>query len=335
MTFEISYQEITKTGKIVTKRKAFKTESAMDKFIDKLTEKDSFYQILGTRKEIEVATAQEDIDTAIECGLIEAETTENDKEENTMTQSTFTTKLGNTFSTNDKGNYFYMTDANGKKYRIKKSEYEQAKREYELECKMDADQWEAEADAERKAREDKIAADAKATEDAVNGKTRKTEEEIAKLDDAAEDPDVTLQEFCEMLSEDEKATIEPAEAELLNNVRKEKKAKKTARKPRRPKDIAYEGHGVALTAKQVDFINHLPDTCFWEMGVDSVIWCDVLVDDIGGQFAEKPMTVGAMISTLCEKHLGIRGKEKREGRKVTNFALTELGKEVAKELGLE
>lgn len=174
------------------------------------------------------------------------------------------------------------------------------------------EQWEAEADAERKAREDKIAADAKATEDAVNG--------------------------LENLSEDEKTTIEPAEAELLNNARKEKKAKeeakKAVRKPRKSKDVAYEGHGVTLTAKQVDFIHHLPDTCFWEMGIDSVIWCDVLVDDIKGQFAEKPMTVGAMISTLCEKKLGFRLTQRREGRKCTSFSLTELGKEIAKELGL-
>lgn len=225
-----------------------------------------------------------------------------------MTQSTFTTKLGNTFTTNATGTYFYMIDTKDKKIRIKKREYEQAKREYELECRKDAEAWEAEADAERKAREDKMMADAKATEDAVNG--------------------------LEHLSEDEKATIEPAEAELLNNARKEKKAKKAA-KPRRSKDIAYEGHGVTLTAKQVDFIHHLPDTCFWENGLDSTPWTDILADEIGGQFEGKPMTTGAMISTICEKGLATRGKGKVNGKKATYLMLTELGKEVAKELGLE
>lgn len=374
----------------------------------------------GTSKQglVIMINAQKDINDAIECGLIEAETTEN-KEETTMTQSTFTTKLGNTFSTNDKGNYFYMTDADGKKYRIKKSEYEQAKREYELECRMDADEKIGLGDDEHEGLFDdlrtpeqeeeamKEAEEWLAREDAKRGRKTAEEEQaeldeqpckvevdtdlekpaemdqyggvdcydcnvthcvhrncmrrnpkavgglgecprlaikidedaMAAVDDAAEDENVTLQEFCEMLSEDEKATIEPAEAELLNNVRKEKKAKegakKTARKPRKSKDIAYEGHGVTLTAKQVDFINHLPDTCFWEMGIDSVIWCDVLVDDIGGQFTEKPMTVGAMISTLCEKRLGFRMTQRREGRKCTSFSLTDLGKEVAKELGLE
>lgn len=105
-------------------------------------------------------------------------------------------------------------------------------------------------------------------------------------------------------------------------------------KPRKSKDVAHEAEGVTLTAKQVDFIKHLPDTCFWENGLDSCIWVDCLCDDIGGQFAGKPMTVGAMISTLCEKGLGSRGSEKRDGRKCTSFELTELGKKVAAGLGL-
>jgi hypothetical protein len=105
-----------------------------------------------------------------------------------------------------------------------------------------------------------------------------------------------------------------------------------------PKDCEfggiYDGVDVSLTAKQVDFIKHLPDTNFWEQGLDSCIWVDILCDEIGGQFADKPMTVGAMISTLCEKGLGTRGKNRVNGHKCTSFALTELGKKVAKELGL-
>lgn len=106
------------------------------------------------------------------------------------------------------------------------------------------------------------------------------------------------------------------------------------RKAKKSKDVAFECEGVTLTAKQVDFIRHLPDTCFWENGLDSCIWVDCLCDDIGGQFAGKPMTVGAMISTICEKGLGLRGVEKRDGRKCTTFELTELGKKVAAGLGL-
>lgn len=106
------------------------------------------------------------------------------------------------------------------------------------------------------------------------------------------------------------------------------------RKTKKSKDVAFEHEGVTLTAKQADFIRHLPDTCFWENGLDSCIWVDCLCDDIGGQFAGKPMTVGAMISTICEKGLGRRGVEKRDGRKCTTFELTELGKKVAAGLGL-
>ena len=117
---------------------------------------------------------------------------------------------------------------------------------------------------------------------------------------------------------------------------KQPKAKKT----RKSKDIAftYCPNGtdiITLTAKQVDFIKHLPDTNFWENGLDSCIWVDILCDEIGGQFAGKPMTVGAMVSTLCEKGLGTRGKDRVNGRKCTSFALTEMGKQVAIEVGLQ
>ncbi len=46
---ELAWQEINKNDKIITKRKSFKTAEAMEKFIEKLFEKDSFYRILATR----------------------------------------------------------------------------------------------------------------------------------------------------------------------------------------------------------------------------------------------------------------------------------------------
>lgn len=109
-------------------------------------------------------------------------------------------------------------------------------------------------------------------------------------------------------------------------------AKTAPAKKRKPKDVAHEAEGVTLTAKQVDFIRHLPDTCFWEQGLDSCIWIDCLCDEIGGQFAGKPMTVGAMISTLCEKGLGRRMKAKVNGRTSTSFELTVKGKLIAGKL---
>lgn len=107
------------------------------------------------------------------------------------------------------------------------------------------------------------------------------------------------------------------------------------RKAKKSKDVAFEYEGVTLTAKQADFICHLPDTCFWENGLDSCIWVDCLCDDIGGQFAGKPMTVGAMISTICEKGLGRRGVERRDGRKCTTFELTAEGKVIVSMLFAE
>lgn len=125
--------------------------------------------------------------------------------------------------------------------------------------------------------------------------------------------------------------------EATENVPAEKKAEKTTKKARKSKDTFHTSTavpGLTLTAKQTSFMLHLSDTCFWEEGLDSVIWVDCLCDDIQGEFAGKPMTVGAMISTLCEKKLGVRATERRDGKKCTSFALTELGKKIAEEVGL-
>ena len=126
-------------------------------------------------------------------------------------------------------------------------------------------------------------------------------------------------------------TEESQTTEEIKQIAKEFAPKKRTRKS---KDIAYDGNGITLTSKQVDFIRHLPDTYFWENGLDSALWTDVLADEIGGQFAGKPMTTGAMISTICEKGLAIRATDRINGRKATFMELTELGKKVAAELGL-
>lgn len=134
----------------------------------------------------------------------------------------------------------------------------------------------------------------------------------------------------------EEEGIEPAEAELEANARAEQKK---PRKARKSKDIAYEGHDVTLTAKQVDFLLDLKMTDQWE-GLESKLWTDVICDEIEGQFAGKPMTVGAMISTLCEKGLAERFKGEftdpvtNRTRKSTYMELTSKGWEIVKELGL-
>lgn len=115
--------------------------------------------------------------------------------------------------------------------------------------------------------------------------------------------------------------------------------KKTKKSSRSKKNAAYRKQfgdvEICLTEKQVDFFHHMQDTCFWEQGLDSSPWIDVLCDEIGGQFANKPMTVGAMVSTLREKNLLFVGVQRVNGRKAKFFELTDLGKEVAADLGLK
>jgi hypothetical protein len=95
------------------------------------------------------------------------------------------------------------------------------------------------------------------------------------------------------------------------------------------------GISVILTPAQVEFFKHMPDTHFWENGLDSALWIDVLCDEIGGMFAGKPMTVGAMISTLREKKMLTVGVGRMNGKKAKFLELTELGKRAAKEIGLQ
>lgn len=214
---------------------------------------------------------------------------------------------GTIYSANETGTYFYK-EVSGKKTRIKKSEYEQAWDEYmtTLNDQADADEWQAEADAEHKAREKAQLESDKAAEDAVN-----------------------------------KGVQIPESALKANE--KYIEGKKKASKPRKSKDIAFEMNSygddgsnttLTLTAKQVDFVKHIPDTCFYEHGLESTMWCDVLADEIGGQFAGKPMTVGAMISTLREKNIVYVSEDRVNGKKCKFFGFTQLGKTVAKGLGL-
>ena len=117
-----------------------------------------------------------------------------------------------------------------------------------------------------------------------------------------------------------------------------KKKKKTTR---RSKDIAFiftpngdESRQITLTAKQVDFVKRLPESNFYEDGLESVLWIDCLADDLGGQFTGKPMTIGAMVSTLREKGLVEVARDDARVGKPKMMTFTELGKVVASELGL-
>ena len=108
---------------------------------------------------------------------------------------------------------------------------------------------------------------------------------------------------------------------------------KQAKKPRKSKDIAFQHQDITLTAKQVNFIHEAQQTSFYEHGVESTLWIDVLQDEIGGEFAGKPMTIGAMISTLKEKGLVFVAIDKINGKKAKFFGFTELGQMILEELG--
>lgn len=272
----------------------------------------------------------------------------NNEEEETTMKTTFTTLNGTTYTMNPATNRYAKT-VNGK------AEYEAAKHEYDLEQEVEnlelhptdeeVEAAQAELDKEpchvdRITIESDFDGDTRFWTIRVNGKAvsnhysyDEAKAEAAKLgrvEDEAQDP-----ELDQIMDE---TGLEASDAELERNIRNEQKK---PRKARKSKDIAYEGHGKTLTAKQVDFIHHLSDSCFWEHGLESTLWIDCLCDEIEGQFAGKPMTVGAMVSTLCEKGLGYRAVDSLtdmttgRSRKATYFALTDLGKEIAKELGLE
>lgn len=272
----------------------------------------------------------------------------------TMKYNEFTFE-GSTYYTNEKGNYFYCIKAGKEKAdRIPQMIYDEAKELYDAEQTAEAAQAELDkdpcfvdpmADLSKPAVLDEhgcvdcrkctvkpcVHRDCMRRNPTSEGGLGECPRLHVKAEEE-ETPDAEIEQI-----KAEIPGIEDAEAELERNIR----SKKATRKPRRSKDIAYEGHGVTLTAKQVDFIHHLSDSCFWEHGLESALWTDILCDEIGGQFAGKPMTVGAMISTLCEKDLAERAKDSitdmstGRTRKATYMVLTDLGKEIAKELGLE
>ena len=146
--------------------------------------------------------------------------------------------------------------------------------------------------------------------------------ECPRLDVKVEEPDEVQDPELDQIMEE--TGLEASDAELERNIRNEQKKPS---KPRRSKDIAYEGNGVTLTAKQVDFLRELRKTEAYKEDENDMVVEDITIT-IGGQFEDKPMTVGAMISTLCEKHLGTRIKAKIGNRTMTVFGLTPSGKDI-------
>lgn len=116
------------------------------------------------------------------------------------------------------------------------------------------------------------------------------------------------------------------------------KTMKKSRKKNFALTIEFDGKEYGITEKQVDFMSHLKDTNFWEHGLDSTVWIPMLCDEIGGQFEGKPLSVGAMVSTLREKGLIVVGVDTVTGfgerpRKMKYLSLTDAGKAMTKAVG--
>lgn len=143
-----------------------------------------------------------------------------------------------------------------------------------------------------------------------------------------EDVDKWMQEIddARAKAEQEQAASDKQAEDAVNG-----KAKKV-KKPRKSKDIAHESHGITLTKKQVAFIQAMPQDDFYEHGVDSALWIDVYTDTVADLFS--PMAVGAMVSTLREKDIISVTEDRVNGKKCKYMSFTALGKEIAKELGL-
>lgn len=228
------------------------------------------------------------------------------------TVNIITIELNNVTYTQTRPNYYYKKQ-DGKQVRISKAEWEQAFEEYTQQAQDTADtdtEWMQEYGPE-------------------------LEEAWAEVDEQW-DAEKEIEERKEIQAKADKVAEDAMNGMVIpkSALEANKKYIKKQSKSRKSKDVALEVDGVTLTAKQVDFLREMSKTSFYENSTESALWCDTLVDEIGGQFAEKPMTVGAIISTLKEKNLITTGVERVNGKKARFFTFTDLGKVVLTELGL-
>lgn len=217
-------------------------------------------------------------------------------------------------------------------------------------------------DATKKVRISKKAfEDAKTAKEAAETQTTIIEDVVTLKGDDPKAPEINLAkvngQYMAKRAEDEDIEYIPVVMEMLVNedrggayaagfkylgytywtqsVKEAPKVKKTKKAKKSAFHTSTVIEGLTLTEKQVSFLLHLPDTCFWEDGLDSTVWVDVLADEIGGQFSGNPFLVGAMVSTLREKGLVTVSRDESRKGKPAAMALTEAGKKVAVEVGLE
>ena len=129
--------------------------------------------------------------------------------------------------------------------------------------------------------------------------------------------------------------VQDKETEEMRRIQKEMAKKNRRTKKVQVGGMEFTGGGVdiILTPKQVQFIRLLPDTQHWSEGVDSTLWINVLCDELDDKMG--PMTIGAMVSTLREKHLLEVTVGSYDKKKAKAFRFTNTGKAVVfKVLGI-
>lgn len=234
-----------------------------------------------------------------------------------MESTTFTTADGTVYEMTAKGYCYKSTGNTDKKgnpvmMRICKAVFEKAFDEYTDEV--------SEADEELEL-----------TDEVTEGDDREAKEAWTEAEADAEHEEVEKKQ-AEQKAEQEKSDREAEEK--VNGKTKKATKKRAPRNKNLAAKITFEGKEIGITEKQKDFMLHLTDTDFWEQGVDSSIWVDCLCEQIGGQFENKPMTVGAMVSTLREKGLVATARDDSRKGKPQSMVLTDAGKAMAQEIGL-
>ena len=139
--------------------------------------------------------------------------------------------------------------------------------------------------------------------------------------------------ICEAKKEMEEASDRAAEETTDRPKKSSRSLRKAAHR------VEVDGVKIGLTEKHMVFLKNLPKCSFWDHGLDSSVWVFDVRDTLA-MAGMVGMTVGAMISTLCEKGLlrvmlgeveNMNGRARRE----KYVELTETGKKVAEVLGVE
>jgi hypothetical protein len=164
---------------------------------------------------------------------------------------------------------------------------------------------------------------------------QKLREILTEADEAGKDPGTALEQIVERMLEEQEARNRPPEApEAPREPRKDRDSYPSTPKRSRAKEglpVASEGVSVVLTPKQVEFMERLSEIPAWSKdGVDGKYVVSTYAEELSDTLS--PMSVGALVTTLREKHLIVTEKTRIHGVKECVFQLTDDGKKIYKAL---